>query len=173
MAPPWWRGDDETVECASQLLKGTTDASISLAFAMAAVIDGQLTAPLEKDLPALAAGSDVLIETAIRMLKLGHHLTQGTVDSNELWIELTAKCGDSIIGQSGSMNAGGEVDPWLHFVNVFMSIAKAIVSALLQRPRYLRAALQPSDTTRAGQTVHYSLHVPDWVDQPILIEAVS
>lgn len=169
-ALPWWRGDDEIVQRASQLLKGTTRIDI-FGIRDGAVIDGQLTAPLEKDLPALAAGSDVLIETVIRTLKLGHHLTQGTVDSNELWVELTAKCGDKVIGQSGSMDAAGEVDPWSHFVNVFMLDRQGNRIARRNAQDIFVPLYNHQIPPGAGQTVHYSLHVPDWVDQPIVIEA--
>ena len=68
----------------------------------------------------LEAGEQYLVETVVRTLKLGHLLTQGTVDSNELWVELTAKSGDKVIGISGGMADAGEVDPWSHFINVFM-----------------------------------------------------
>jgi hypothetical protein len=118
-ALPWWRGEDETVEKARQLLKGTTRLDL-FGIREGGSIDGQLIAPLGQKLPTLVAGQRYLIETVIRTLKLGHHLTQGTVDSNELWIELTVRSGDRVLGISGGMDEVGKVDEWSHFVNVFM-----------------------------------------------------
>ena len=169
-ALPWWRGEDDIVERAQALLKGTTRIDI-FGIREGGLIEGQLTAPLDKELPALAAGSDVLLETVIRTLKLGHHLTQGTVDSNELWVEITAKCGDKIIGKSGSMDETGQVDPWSHFVNVFMLDRQGNRIARRNAQDIFVPLYNHQIPPGAGQTVHYALHVPDWADQPIEIEA--
>jgi hypothetical protein len=61
-----------------------------------------------------------LLEVVVRTLSLGHPLTQGTVDSNELWVDVTAKSGGKAIGRSGGLGDRREVDPWSHFVNVYM-----------------------------------------------------
>src|SRR4029077_1447024 len=48
---------------------------------------------------------------------------QGTADSNEIWVDFTAKAGDRVIGRSGALansDERGEVDPWSHFINVLM-----------------------------------------------------
>ncbi len=83
-------------------------------------IDGALTAPLRPNLPALQAGRTYLLETVIRTLKMGHHFTQGTVDSNEVWLELKVTSNGRLIGHSGGIDALGEVDPFSHFVNGFV-----------------------------------------------------
>ncbi len=51
-------------------------------------IDGSLLAPLRPELPSLQPGATYLLEVVIRTLKLGHLLTEGTADSNELWVEV-------------------------------------------------------------------------------------
>ena len=83
-------------------------------------IDGPLTAPLRPAVPTLVPGRSYLLEAVVRTVKLGHHFTQGTVDSNEVWLEVTAAAGDRRIGKSGGRAASGEVDPWSHFLNVWM-----------------------------------------------------
>src|SRR6185436_14344034 len=55
-------------------------------------IDGALHAPLRPEVPALARGRRYLIETVIRTVKMGHHFTQGTADSNEVWMESAVPC---------------------------------------------------------------------------------
>jgi tetratricopeptide (TPR) repeat protein len=70
--------------------------------------------------PALRAGDTYLLETVIRTVKMGHLFTQGTADSNEVWLEVTLKDGDRVIGKAGGMGEDGEVDAWSHFVNAFV-----------------------------------------------------
>src|SRR5262249_37664632 len=83
-------------------------------------IDGKLVAPLRPTVPTLVPGQRYLLEAVKRTLKLGHPLTQGTADSNELWLEVVLRSGNQIVGRSGGMNEQGVVDPWSHFVNVYM-----------------------------------------------------
>jgi tetratricopeptide (TPR) repeat protein len=83
-------------------------------------IDGKLHAPLRPVLPALEPGGRYLVEVVIRTTGIGHAMTQGTADSNELWLEFTASNGDSTIGQSGAMDARGAVDPWSYFANAYV-----------------------------------------------------
>lgn len=170
-ALPWWRGEAEIVERAQKLLKGTTRIDI-FGIRQGGNIDDPLTAPLADSLPALTAGQKVLIETVIRTLKLGHPLTQGTSDSNELWVEITVRSGDKVIGKSGGMDQRGEVDPWSHFVNTFMldrhgdRIARRNAQDIFV-PLYTHQ-IPPG----AGQTIHYALEIPEWANQAIEIEAV-
>ncbi|MEZ6080475.1 MAG: hypothetical protein R3C56_33825 [Pirellulaceae bacterium] len=53
-------------------------------------------------------------------LTLGHLFTQGTADSNEIWLDITLTSGDRVVGRSGGLDARGEVDPWSYFFNIFM-----------------------------------------------------
>jgi tetratricopeptide (TPR) repeat protein len=83
-------------------------------------IDGALTAPLRPTLPALQPGKRYLLETVVRTLKMGHLFTQGTADSNEVWLDVTVKNGERVVGRSGAQGRDGEVDPWSHFANAFV-----------------------------------------------------
>ncbi len=83
-------------------------------------IDGELAAPLRPAVPKLKAGRRYLLEVVLRTLKLGHHFTQGTIDSNEVWVDATMRSGDQVLGRSGGLGAHKEADPWAHFVNVYM-----------------------------------------------------
>ena len=62
-------------------------------------------------IPTLKRNEKYLLEAVIRTLKIGHHLTQGTVDSNELWVEVTLTSNGKVIGKSGGLDADREVDP--------------------------------------------------------------
>ncbi len=134
-------------------------------------IDGALLAPLRPDLPALEPGSSYLIEVVLRTLKLGHVFTQGTSDSNEVWVEIEARIGDRVIGQSGMIRQNGRTDPWSHFVN----------SLILDRRgnRIEKRNVQDIFTTLysnmmgpgTGQVVHYSLSLPDNLEGILTITA--
>jgi tetratricopeptide (TPR) repeat protein len=83
-------------------------------------INGELHAPLGTDLE-LEPGKSYTVEVVIRTLKLGHLLTQGTVDSNELWLDLEVQDGKGRdIARSGAIDENGDVDPASHFVNAFV-----------------------------------------------------
>ena len=115
-------------------------------------IDGKLHAPLRPEVPTLKPGKEYLLEAVVRTLKLGHPFTQGTVDSNEVWVEVTAKSGDRVIGRSGGIDAasGNEVDRWAHFVNVFMLDRDGQPHQSPQSAGHFHAALQPSDSAGSG-----------------------
>src|SRR5262249_25502081 len=91
-------------------------------------IQDTLIAPLRPELPRLEPGATYLVEVVIRTLDVGHHFTQGTADSNEVWVEFLARSGERVIGRSGALidkdgrvnDKEGRVDEWSHFVNVLM-----------------------------------------------------
>ncbi|MEY2407383.1 MAG: hypothetical protein QOF48_53 [Verrucomicrobiota bacterium] len=83
-------------------------------------IDGRLIAPLRPEVPALKRGQKYLFEAVVRTLKLGHPFTQGTADSNEVWVDAKVTGGDRVIGRSGGLGPHREVDPYAHFINVYM-----------------------------------------------------
>ena len=83
-------------------------------------VDGTLHAPLRPRLPALQPGKRYLIETVVRTLGVGHKLTQGTADSNELWLDVRVRNGDRLIGRSGALDERGDVDPWAYFLNAYL-----------------------------------------------------
>lgn len=91
--------------------------------------DGAITPLLGDSAPSLLAGKRYLLEVIVRTLgALGHEYTQGTVDSNEIWLDVTVCAGDRVIARSGAMSGSGSnagdggnsVDPWSKFFNVYM-----------------------------------------------------
>ncbi len=133
-------------------------------------VDGALTAPLRPNLPTLEPGKSYLIESVVRTLKLGHLFTQGTVDSNEVWLDITVKSGDRVIGRSGSIDERGEVDRWAHFMNVFLLDENG--NRINRRnAQDIRVPLYNHQMPPgAGQVVHYGLDLPADVDDHVTIE---
>jgi len=165
-ALPWWRGEDEWAEYAKMLLIDVTRVDI-FGLRKAGQIDGELIAPLGPEYPVLKAGEKYLLESVIRTTKLGHHLTQGTVDSNELWLEVTVRSGGELIGASGWIAESGEVDPWAHFVNVFMLDREGNRVATRNAEDIFVPLYNHQIPPGAGQTAHYALTVPEDVNAPV------
>ncbi len=134
-------------------------------------IDGRLIAPLRPEIPKLSPGATYLLEVVVRNMKVGHLFTQGTADSNEVWVEVTVKSDGKIVGRSGGMDPeDGSVDPWSHFVNAYVidregnridrRNAEAIFVNLYNHQ------IPPG----AADVVHYSFTVPETVTEPLEIE---
>jgi tetratricopeptide (TPR) repeat protein len=84
-------------------------------------IGGPLHAPLRPVVPALEPGRTYLLEAVVRTVKMGHPFTQGTVDSNQVWVDMEVTGSDGrLVGRSGGFGPDGRVDPYSHFVNVYM-----------------------------------------------------
>lgn len=134
------------------------------------MIDGKLHAPIRPTVPTLKRGEKYLLEAVVRTLKLGHQLTQGTVDSNELWVEVTLTSAGKVIGKSGGLDADREVDPYSHFINVFM-LDKEGNRIDRRNPQDIFTPLYNHQIPPgAGQVAHYEFAVPDNVTAPITAE---
>ena len=134
-------------------------------------VEGPLTAPLRPASPELKPGGKYLVETVVRTLGLGHPLTQGTVDSNEIWVELIARTDGRIIGRSGGIDNEGTVDPYSHFINVYM-LDRNGKRIDRRNPQDIFVPLYNKQVPPgAGQVVHFGLDVPKDVRGPITLEA--
>ena len=133
-------------------------------------IDGKLIAPLRPDVPKLKPGQTYLLEAVVRTLKVGHPFTQGTADSNEVWLDVTVTSGGKVIGRSGGMDDKKEVDPWSHFINIFM-LDKDGNRIDRRNPQDIFTPLYNNQIPPgAAGTVHYSLPGPEDVREPITVE---
>ena len=110
--------------------------------------------------------SKYLVETVVRTLGLGHPFSQGTVDSNEIWVELIASAGGQVIGRSGGIGEDGTVDPYSHFINVYM-LDRDGNRIDRRNPQDIFVPLYNKQIPPgAGQVVHFGLDVPDGADGP-------
>jgi tetratricopeptide (TPR) repeat protein len=167
----WLRDRDLIIQAHQEFLKDVVRVDIFGIHANAE-IDGELTAPLRPQVPALQPGKTYLLDTVIRTLKLGHLFTQGTVDSNEVWLEVTVTSGDRVIGRSGALDPAlnNEVDPWSHFVNVFMLDKDGNRIDRRNAQDIFTPLYNNQIPPGAGQTVHYELPIPADVSQPVKVE---
>ncbi len=133
-------------------------------------ITGQLTAPIRPEIPVLRAGAEYLLETVIRTVKMGHVFTQGTADSNEVWMEVRVTDDRGVIGGSGGRRAEDHaVDPWAHFVNAFV-IDRAGNRINRRNAEDIFTALYSHQIPPgAADSVHYLLRVPEDVQGAITV----
>ncbi len=133
-------------------------------------VDAPLTAPIRPSIPTLEPGETYLFEVVIRTLKLGHLFTQGTADSNQVWMDVEVRDEEGVLGRSGSMDESRRVDPWSHFVNVYMldkdgNRIDRRNAADIFTPLY-NNQIPPG----AAAVVHYQFTVPEDQQKPIEIE---
>ena len=164
-----WMGDKESVERHREYLRGTLRVDL-FGLREGGSVDGTLQ-PAIGDQAEVKAGETYLIETVLRTMTLGHHFTQGTTDSNQIWIEFTAKQGDQIIGRSGHRDQKETVDPWSHFVNTFMLDRNGERINRRNAQNIFTPLYSHQIPPGAGQTVHYRLRIPEANPQPIIVTA--
>jgi tetratricopeptide (TPR) repeat protein len=137
---------------------------------------GRLHAPLRPEVPRLVPGRTYLIETVLRTLKLGHLFTQGTSDSNQVWLEIKASADGRVIGASGAMldsdNDGValEVDPWSHFVNAWVIDRDGRRIDRRNAQDIFTSLYNHQIPPGAADVVHYKITIPEWVTGPVAVE---
>ncbi|MBP89700.1 MAG: hypothetical protein CMJ64_23830 [Planctomycetaceae bacterium] len=165
-AMAWFRNQPEVIEAHKKFRSGDMRVDI-FGVKEGGVVEGKLHAPLRPKVPTLRKGENYLLEAVIRTLKLGHHFTQGTVDSNEVWLDVKLTSGGRVIGRSGALDDDREVDPWSHFVNVFMLDRNGNRIDRRNAQDIFVPLYNHQMPPGAGQTAHYAFTVPDDVDAPI------
>ncbi len=134
------------------------------------VIDSALVAPLRPSVPTLKRGKTYLLEVVLRTLRVAHPFSQGTVDSNEIWVDVEGKSGGRVVARSGGMGQFREVDPWSHFVNVYM-LDKDGNRIDRRNPQDIFTPLYNNQIPPgAGFVVHYSFTVPEDITAPLTFD---
>ena len=135
-------------------------------------IDAPLTAPLRPHVPALVPGREYVIEVVLRTLTLGHTFTQGTADSNEVWLEVTAAEGDEVIGISGGLSPDDRaVDPYSHFVNAYVLDRDGNRIDRRNAEDIFTPLYNHQIPPGAASVAHYRLTVPEDLDGPLVVTA--
>jgi tetratricopeptide (TPR) repeat protein len=136
-------------------------------------VNGRLVAPLRPAAPKLVPGKTYLLDVVVRNLTVGHPITQGTVDSNEVWVDAAATdvATGVVVGRSGGKGPHGEVDPWSHFVNVYM-LDKDGNRIDRRNAQDIFTPLYNNQIPPSGSSVvHYKITVPPGVKGPLRIDA--
>lgn len=163
------KGSPEIVEAHQKFLEGVMRVDV-FGVREGNSLNGRLTAPLRPEVTALNPGKTYLFETVIRTVKMGHHFTQGTADSNEVWMDVTVTSGDRVIGRSGGQDARGYTDPWSHFVNVYMLDRHGNQIDRRNAQDIFFPLYNHQIPPGAGQVVHYELALPGDLTEPITVD---
>jgi tetratricopeptide (TPR) repeat protein len=164
----WMKDQPEVIKRHQEFLKDIVRVDI-FGLKEGGQVDSPLIAPLRPTVPALKPGTEYLLESVIRTLKMGHAFTQGTVDSNEVWLDVTVASGDRVVGRNGAIANDGTVDPWSHFINVFM-LDRNGNHINRRNPQDIFVPLYNHQIPPgAGQVAHYGFRVPDDAMAPITI----
>src|SRR5204863_7883354 len=101
-------------------------------------------------------------------------LSQGTADSNEIWVDFQATAGGKEIARSGAManpDETGPVDKWAHFINVLM-LDRNGNRINRRNPQDIFTPLYDKQIgPGAAAVVHYRLDVPPDASGPIALTA--
>ncbi|MEM9553723.1 MAG: multiheme c-type cytochrome [Acidobacteriota bacterium] len=138
-------------------------------------IEAEPIAPLRPEAPALVAGESYLLDVVVRTLKMGHLFTQGTADSNQVWLDLRVLAvepdGARTVGRSGGLGPANRVDPWSHFINSYVLDRDGRRIDRRNAEDIFVALYNHQIPPGAADTVHYRLDVPPGVDGPLVVEA--
>ncbi len=134
-------------------------------------IDGELTAPLRPEVPALEPGATYLVEVIIRTMKMGHIFTQGTADSNEIWMDIDLRSGEKQLGRSGGRRSDGGVDPWSHFVNAYVLDRKGNRIDRRNAQDIFVPLYSHQIPPGAADVIHYTFKVPEDASGTVTLDA--
>ena len=134
-------------------------------------IDGVLHAPLRPLTPPLEAGREYLLEVVLRTLGVGHAFTQGTADSNQVWVEVVVRSEGRVVGRSGGMNERREIDPWSHFVNIYMLDREGNRIDRRNAADIFTPLYDHQIPPGAADVLHYRLAVPEGQEADLEVEA--
>ena len=138
-------------------------------------IDGDLVAPLRPTVPVLEPGEVVLLETVVRTMKMGHLFTQGTSDSNQVWLDVRViaedEDGERVIGRSGGLDERNRVDPWSHFINSYVLDREGNRIDRRNAQDIFVALYNHQIPPGAADSVHFRLEIPADLEGSIVVEA--
>ena len=165
-------GFPEGVQAAHRrMLEGALRVDIFAAH-LGADITAPPIAPLRPRALTLLPGGEYVFDVVLRNLAVGHLFTEGTADSNEVWLQVTATAAGERIGASGLLAARDRaVDPWTHFVNAYVLDRHGNRIDQRNAEDIFTPLYNHQIPPGAATTVHYRLRVPDDLRAPVTLRA--
>jgi tetratricopeptide (TPR) repeat protein len=174
-------GFQQTIDLHTNYLKGVAEdgsdkkVRIDLFGLKSADLSPASLVPLRPELPVLQPGKLYAVEVVVRTLGLGHPFSQGTVDSNEIWVDFRATAGGVEIARNGALanekEQSGEVDRWAHYINVHM-LDRDGNRINRRNPQDIFTPLYDKQIPPgAAAVMHYRLDVPANASGPVELTA--
>ena len=132
---------------------------------------GELIAPLDTKEFQFEAGQQYVLDIVLRTLKMGHHLTQGTADSNQLWVEVTAGDDAGPFASSGELDEDRRVDPFAHFINSYVLDRNGERIDRRNAEDIYVALYNHQIPPGAADVLHYRLSIPETVNGNVWVRA--
>ena len=154
-----------------RMLEGALRVDIFAAH-VGADITAPLVAPLRPRRLVLTPGGEYVFDIVLRNLTVGHLFTEGTADSNEVWLQVTAESGGRALGASGLLAAGDRaVDPWSHHVNAYVLDRHGNRIDQRNAEDIFTPLYNHQIPPGAAATAHYRLQVPEDLAGPVALRA--
>ena len=165
-------GFPEEVQAAHrQMLEGALRVDIFAAH-VGADITAPLVAPLRPRQLVLTPGGEYVFDIVLRNLTVGHLFTEGTADSNEVWLQVTAKSGGRVLGASGLLAEGDRaVDPWSHHVNAYVPDRHGNRIDQRNAEDIFTPLYNHQIPPGSAATTHYRLRVPEDLEGAVRLRA--
>ncbi len=157
-AIPQLKGYPKQVEEVQKSLQSSASVDI-----FSVMVDGKTYEPLDK-MPPLRPGSEVRVTVVVRNRKVGHLLPGGTNDSNEMWLEFSAKdqSGTEIL-ISGDVDREGRVDSTAHFWGAVQVDRASQEINRRNAQDWIATVYANMIGPGTAHTVHYEFQVPSGV----------
>lgn len=135
-------------------------------------IDIPIVAPIRPELPSLEAGNVYLLDIVIRSLTIGHLFTEGTADSNQVWLEVIVTQDGEVIGNSGLIDIeNGRLDPLSHLVNAYVLDREGNRIDRRNAEDIFTKLYDHQIPPGAADTVHYRLEMPERIQDDVTVTA--
>ncbi|MEE2735591.1 MAG: multiheme c-type cytochrome [Pseudomonadota bacterium] len=125
-------------------------------------IDAPIVAPIRPEVPSLKPGEIYVLDIVVRSLTVGHLFTEGTADSNQVWLEVIATQDDEIIGNSGLIDVkDGRLDPLSHFINAYVLDRDGNRIDRRNAEDIFTKLYDHQIPPGSSDTIHYRLEIPE------------
>ncbi len=112
-----------------------------------------------------------IIEAVLKTKTLGHLFTQGTADSNQIWLEIAIYDNNQLIAHNGGVNDAGELNPYAYLANAFIIDREGNKIELRNAEDIYTALYNHQIPPGAAAIVHFEFDLPPETSENIHIEA--
>lgn len=161
----------ETIAAHQAFLKDSVVVDI-IGLRKAGQVDGGFVARLDDEMLWVERGERYIVEVVVRTKTLGHNFTNGTTDSNQVWVSLTARAGDQVLFENGVVDEVTKVlPPYTHQVRAFLIDRSGRRIDRRNVEDIYTSVYNHQIPPGAADVVHYAFTVPENVEGEIEIEA--
>ncbi|MBL8716837.1 MAG: hypothetical protein JNL79_12620 [Myxococcales bacterium] len=163
-ALPTFAGDKETVLRQQAFLKDVVRVDV------VAVRRGPSYQRVED--AKIVPGESIAVDVVIENTKVGHKFPTGTVDSNEIWLELEVRdAKGQLLGKSGALDKDGVLGSEAHRFGVLQLDNDGKPALFRDAHRFAAAGWDTTIPPQDSRVVRYALPVPLDVAQPLSVRA--